>query len=72
MRGAARAIVASPGGANTEIYDAWIAAGRSAELHAYANGGHGFGMVHQGLPVDRWTVLFEDWLRLQGLLTRPK
>jgi acetyl esterase/lipase len=58
--------------ANTEVYDAWIAAGRSAELHAYANGGHGFGMLRQGLPVDRWTVLLEDWLRLQGLLTPPK
>src|SRR4051812_42075714 len=43
--------------ANTEVYDAWIAAGRSAELHAYARGGHGFGMLHQGLPVDTWTTL---------------
>jgi acetyl esterase/lipase len=58
--------------ANTEVYDAWIAAGRSAELHAYARGGHGFGMLHQGLPVDTWTALFEDWLRSQGLLTRTQ
>lgn len=58
--------------ANTEVYDAWVAAGRSAELHAYARGGHGFAMLHQGVPVDRWPALFEDWLRFQGLLTRPK
>lgn len=57
---------------NTELYDAWIAAGRSAELHAYARGGHGFGMIHQGLPVDTWTARFEDWLRFQRLLTSSK
>lgn len=58
--------------ANTEVYDAWLAKGRSAELHAYAKGGHGFGMVRQGLPVDTWPARFEDWLRFQGLLTRPR
>jgi acetyl esterase/lipase len=34
------------------IYDAWRTAGRSAELHAYSEGGHGFGAKPQGLPVD--------------------
>jgi acetyl esterase/lipase len=58
--------------ANTEVYNAWLARGRSAELHAYAKGGHGFGMIHQGLPVDTWSARFEDWLRFQGLLTRPR
>ena len=56
--------------ANIAVYSAWIAAGRSAELHAYAKGGHGFGMVKHGLPIDTWTDRFEDWLRFQGLLTR--
>jgi acetyl esterase/lipase len=56
---------------STETYSAWIAAGRSAELHVYAKGGHGFGMLKQGLPVDSWTERFEDWLKSQGLLTRP-
>ena len=41
--------------ANTEGYSAWIAAGRWAELHALAQGGHGFGMLRQGLPADTWT-----------------
>jgi acetyl esterase/lipase len=40
----------------------WTAAGRPAELHAFARGGHGFGMVHQGLPSDRWTDLLWSWL----------
>ena len=37
---------------SAELYIAWLAAGRPAELHAYAQGGHGFGMRQQGLPVD--------------------
>ena len=40
----------------------WTDAGRPAELHAFARGGHGFGMVRQGLPSDRWTDLFLAWL----------
>jgi acetyl esterase/lipase len=56
---------------STDVYDAWIAAHRSAELHVYAKGGHGFGMLRRGLPVDSWTDRFEDWLAFQGLLKRP-
>jgi acetyl esterase/lipase len=56
---------------STEVYNAWIAAHRSAELHVYAKGGHGFGMLRRGLPVDSWTDRFEDWLAFQGLLKRP-
>ena len=40
----------------------WSAADRSSELHVFARGGHGFGMVRQGLPSDRWTDLFPSWL----------
>jgi acetyl esterase/lipase len=40
----------------------WSAAGRSSELHVFARGAHGFGMVRQGLPSDRWTDLFVAWL----------
>jgi len=56
--------------ASTEVYNAWLAQHRSAELHIYAKGGHGFGMRQQGLPVDSWSARFEDWLRFQGLLQR--
>ena len=59
--------------ASTEVYNAWLAQRRSAELHLYAKGGHGFGLRQQGLPVDSWSARFEDWLRFQGLLQpRPK
>jgi acetyl esterase/lipase len=54
--------------ASVPLYSAWNAAGRSAELHIYSKGGHGFGMRQQGLPSDRWIDHFGDWLKVEGLL----
>jgi acetyl esterase/lipase len=48
------------------LYSAWQGAGKSAELHIYAKGGHGFG--GQGLPSDSWIDRFGDWLGQQGFL----
>ena len=50
------------------LYNQWIAAGKPAELHMYAKGGHGFGMRRQNLPSDTWIQRFGDWLGQQGLL----
>jgi dipeptidyl aminopeptidase/acylaminoacyl peptidase len=47
------------------LYSAWKGAGKSAELHIYAKGGHGFG--GQGLPSDTWIDRFGDWLRGMNL-----
>jgi hypothetical protein len=44
------------------LYSDWTDAGRPAELHIYRRGAHGFGMVKQGLPSDRWIEQFHDWL----------
>jgi acetyl esterase/lipase len=33
-----------------------------AELHVYAQGGHGYGLRPPELPVTRWPVLAETWL----------
>ena len=44
------------------IYERWRGAGLSAELHMYADGGHGFGMRTQHLPSDTWIERFADWL----------
>jgi acetyl esterase/lipase len=44
------------------LYLDWSGADRSAELHIYARGAHGFGMIPQGAPSDRWPALFEAWL----------
>ena len=53
---------------SAELYSAWLAAGRPAELHAYAQGGHGFALQTRGLPVDSWSQRLEDWLRWGGWL----
>ena len=44
------------------LYLDWSAADRSAELHIFARGLHGFGMIEQGAPSDRWIDLFGAWL----------
>jgi acetyl esterase/lipase len=50
------------------IYTAWKKAGIPVELHMYAQGGHGFGMVKKNLPSDTWVDRFRDWMNTQGLL----
>jgi acetyl esterase/lipase len=50
------------------LYEAWHAAGKSAELHIFAKGGHGFGMKKQHVPSDLWTDLFKAWLADQGFM----
>jgi acetyl esterase/lipase len=55
---------------SVSIYQDWIAAGKSAELHLYSKGGHGFGMHQQHLPTDHWIERFADWLEVQGLLKK--
>lgn len=52
--------------ANAALYLAWRNAGRSAELHLYAQGGHGFALNPQGLPVDSWSDRYWDWLSAEG------
>jgi len=39
------------------------AAGVPVELHAYAQGGHAFGLRPSQLPVSGWPQLVERWLR---------
>lgn len=50
------------------LYNKWLEAGKSTELHLYARGGHGFGMRKQDLPTDAWIERFGEWLAVQGLL----
>ena len=55
---------------SVDLYDRWIGAHRSAELHIYAQGGHGFGMRKQQLPSDEWIDRFGEWLQSQGWLKK--
>jgi len=52
------------------LYQRWTEAHKSAELHMYAQGGHGFGMRKHDLPTDHWIDRFADWLELQGWLKK--
>ena len=52
------------------LYERWTDANKSAELHLYAKGGHGFGMRKQNLPTDHWIDRFTDWLESQGWLKK--
>ncbi len=48
------------------LYEAWRNAGASVEAHAYARGGHGFGIRTQGTPSDAWFDAFLAWLAASG------
>jgi acetyl esterase/lipase len=53
-----------------DLYNRWLAAGRSAEIHIYSKGGHGFGMNKLNQPSDTWIERLGDWLEIQGLLKK--
>lgn len=46
----------------TRVNTAWQQAGLPIEVHAYAQGGHGFGMMRRNLPCDGWIDRFHEWL----------
>ena len=50
------------------LYQRWVDAHKSAELHMYAKGGHGFGMRKHEIPTDHWIDRFADWLQLENFL----
>ncbi len=43
-----------------------------AELHIYAEGGHGYGLRRTTLPVTAWPQLVETWLETIKILPSPK
>ena len=48
------------------LYQKWTAAHKSAELHIYAKGGHGFGARPHGIPTDHWIDRFAEWMEMEG------
>ena len=52
------------------LYEKWTAAHKSAELHIYAKGGHGFGARPHNIPTDHWIDRFADWMELEGWLKK--
>ncbi len=53
-----------------DLYQRWTAAHKSAELHMYAKGGHGFGMHINHIPTDNWIDRFAEWLTMEGFLNK--
>ena len=51
-----------------EMYIALKKAGKSAEIHIYESGGHGYGLRQTDLPVTTWPDLMEDWMQHLGFL----
>jgi acetyl esterase/lipase len=52
------------------LYEKWTAAHKSAELHIYAKGGHGFGARPHGLPTDHWIDRFAEWMEMEGWMKK--
>ena len=51
-----------------ELYLAMKKFNIPAEMHIFGDGGHGFGITKQGLPVDQWPDLFYNWLKAIKML----
>jgi acetyl esterase/lipase len=54
----------------TGLVDQWKKAKLPAELHVFADGGHGFGMNKKGKACDAWTDLLAQWMKRKGLLSK--
>jgi acetyl esterase/lipase len=53
---------------SVRMYLALKRANVAAELHVYAQGGHGFGVRKSDLPCSEWTERCVGWLQNQGML----
>jgi acetyl esterase/lipase len=59
-------------GASADIQKAWLAAGKTTELHIFESGEHGFGLGRAGTDSMRFPALLETWLRTQGFVKSPR
>ena len=57
---------------SVQMYLALKRAGVPAELHAYAKGGHGFGLRPSQNPCSTWPTRCADWMRSQDVLKGEK
>jgi endo-1,4-beta-xylanase len=57
---------------NASLFIKYQAAGVPAEIHVYAQGGHGFGIRNRPLPVTSWPFRLQEWMSNRGFLTPTK
>jgi pimeloyl-ACP methyl ester carboxylesterase len=53
----------TPPGHGILLFETLVAAGASAELHLFRDGGHGWGLGKPGQVISQWPALFETWAR---------
>ncbi|MEQ5787408.1 alpha/beta hydrolase [Erythrobacter sp. NFXS35] len=53
----------TPPGHGILLFEKLVAAGASAELHLFRDGGHGWGLGKPGQVISQWPALFEHWAR---------
>ena len=53
----------TPPGHGILLFETLIAAGASAELHLFRDGGHGWGLGKPDQVISQWPALFEHWAR---------
>ena len=53
----------TPPGHGILLFEKLVAAGASAELHLFRDGGHGWGLGKSGQVISQWPALFETWAR---------
>jgi len=53
-----------------ELYNAWHQKKINVALQMFSKGGHGFGMVENGLPSDKWIERFYDWAIAEGFILK--
>lgn len=51
----------TPPGHGILLFEKLIAAGASAELHLFRDGGHGWGLGKPGQVISQWPALFAQW-----------
>ena len=52
----------TPPGHNLALFEALTRAGASAELHIFADGGHGWGLGTPDQTLSQWPELFDAWM----------
>jgi acetyl esterase/lipase len=52
-----------------DLHRTWRKIKRPVEAHAYSKGGHGFGLIKQGLPCDSWADNFITWLKSEKYIS---
>jgi acetyl esterase/lipase len=60
----------TPPGHGILLFETLVAAGASAELHLFRDGGHGWGLGKQGQVISQWPALFQTWARSHEIIEK--